>query len=160
MAEFLARGVAGGEAVSAGTHAVAGRAMHPHAVRVLAEEGIDASGFRSRPLTPSLVDDATLTLTATREQRAACVRLAPHRLGRVFTLRQFARLVDATELRTPTNVDSVLAAVVSVRNEIQPVPMSRDEVTDPVLGTLDDMRACMRLIQRSLTSVLAVVKLP
>ncbi|GAA4685227.1 arsenate reductase/protein-tyrosine-phosphatase family protein [Phytohabitans rumicis] len=160
MAEFLARSTAGGTVVSAGTHAVAGRTMHPHAMSALAEEGIDASSFRSRTLDSSLAAAATLTLTATREQRAACTRLAPRQLGRVFTLRQFARLLDATGLRGLTDVDSVLAAVTAVRGNIQPVPTSHDEIADPVHGTLDDMRACMRLTRRSLRSVLAVVKLP
>lgn len=159
MAEFLARAAAGGSVVSAGTHAVAGRTMHPIALRALDEEGIDASPFRSRALTPSVVNAATLTLTATREQRAACTRLAPRQLGRVFTLRQFARLVEATGLRGPTNVDGVLEAVTAVRGDIQPVPTPHDEIADPVDGTLDDMRACLRLIQRSLQPVLAVIRL-
>ena len=156
MAELLVRGATGGVAVSAGTHAVAGHAIHPHALSALAEEGIDASAFRSRALTSSLVAEAAITLTATREQRATCTRLAPRRLGRVFTLRQFARLVDATGLRAPTTVDDVLAAVVAVRGGVQPVPASRDEIADPVAGTLDDMRACLRLIRESLAPVLAV----
>ncbi|GAA4465232.1 hypothetical protein GCM10023170_074210 [Phytohabitans houttuyneae] len=160
MAEFLARATTGGAAVSAGTHAVAGRPVHPHALTALAEEGIDASGFRSRALTASLVGEASLTLTATREQRGACTRLAPRQLGQVFTLRQFARLVEAAGLRAPTTVDGVLEAVVAVRSNVQPVPPSSDEIADPVAGTLDDMRACLRLIQRDLAPVLAVLKLP
>lgn len=160
MAEFLARDIAGGEVVSAGTHAVAGRAMHPGALTALAEERIDASDFRSRALTSSLVADAALTLTATREQRAACARLAPRQLGRVFTLRQFARLVDASGLHGLASVDGVLEAVAAVRSGIQPVPAAHDEIADPVHGTLDDMRVCMRLIRRSLQPVLAVMKLP
>ena len=159
MAELLTRRTVAGAVVSAGTHAVDGRTMHPRAMQALAEEGIDPSDFRSRTLTSGLVAGSVLTLTATREQRAECVRLAPRQLGRVFTLRQFARLVDATGLREPTTVDSVLDAVTAVRGDIQPVPATDDEVADPVHGTVADMRACLRLIQGSLRSVLAVIRL-
>lgn len=159
MAEYLARGTIG-EVVSAGTQAVADRAMHPKAITALAEEGIDASGFRSRALTCELVTDATLVLTATREQRAACVRMTPSRLGRVFTLRQFSRLVDASGLKQPTDVDTVLEAITEARGTIQPVPQPQDEIVDPQHGTLDDMRACLQLIQRSLEPVLSVIRLP
>jgi len=163
MAEYLARRFAGPLVASAGTHAIAGRGMHPKAMRSLAEVGVDASSFRSRTLTSKLVTDASLILTATREQRAECIRLAPRQLGRVFTLRQLERLVEATDLHrdtSGTSVDGVLEAVTAVRGNVQPVPTSHDEIVDPLHGTLDDMRACMRMIQRSLESVLTVIKLP
>lgn len=159
MAEFLARRTVGTVA-SAGTHAVEGRAMHPRATQVLAEAGIDASDFRSRTLTSKLVAGASLTLTATRAQRAACIRLAPRRLGRVFTLRQFNRLVHATGLHRVTSVDGVLEAVTAVRGSLQPVPIPDDEIADPLHGTLDDMRGCMRSIESSLETVLTVMELP
>jgi len=159
MAEILTRHTVAGVVVSAGTHAVDGRTMHPKAMRVLAEAGIDPSSFRSRKLTSGLVAGSELTLTATRQQRAECVRLDPRQMGRVFTLRQFARLVDATDLRGSTTVDGVLEAVTAVRGDIQPVPATDDEVADPVHGTVADMRACLRLIQDSLRSVLAVIRL-
>lgn len=160
MAEYLARRFVGALVASAGTHAIAGRRMHPKAMTALAEVGVDASSFRSRTLTSKLVTDASLILTATREQRAACIRLAPRQLGRVFTLRQFERLVDATDLHRGTSVDSVLEAVTAVRGSVQPVPTPHDEIVDPLNGTLDDMRACMQLIRHSLESVLTVIKLP
>jgi protein-tyrosine phosphatase len=159
MAEYLARRTVG-TVTSAGTHAIDGREIHPKALAALAELGIDASDFRSRKLTPELVALGALTLTPSRAQRAACVSLAPPQRGKVFTLRQFSRLVDAAGLHRPTNVDGVLEAVTVVRERIQPVPPAHDEVADPVEGTLDDMRACMCLIQRDLERVLTVIDLP
>lgn len=159
MAEYLARRAAGAVA-SAGTHAVDGRAVHPLALQALLEARVDASGFRSQRLTPQLVEDASLVLTATRAQRAACVSMAPTRLGRVFTLRQFSRLAGATGLHQPTNVDGALEAIAAVRGRIQPVPPAHDEIADPVNGNLDDMRACLRSIERSLKTVLSVIALP
>lgn len=104
MAEYVARELLtrqlGGEAsavpvASAGTHAVPGYPMHPHAARLTAERGTDPEAFRSRPLHAEQLRTAGLILTATRAQRTTCVSLAPSALHRTFTLRQFARLATA-----------------------------------------------------------------
>ncbi|HEY0699436.1 MAG TPA: low molecular weight phosphatase family protein, partial [Micromonospora sp.] len=98
MAEYLARDLLAGSAISvtsAGTHAQPGRPAHPHAVRILGERGLDPTSFRSRPLSRIDLTAAGLVLTASRRERAACVALSPAALGRVFTLRQFARLATA-----------------------------------------------------------------
>src|SRR5262245_1544348 len=77
---FAARRAArgGGRAApSAGTPARPGVAMHETAARVLRERRAYAERFTSRLVTPPIVAAPDLILTATREQRAACVSMVP-----------------------------------------------------------------------------------
>src|SRR5262245_43206804 len=97
LEDRLGDGAVGFELASAGTDARAGLPMHPLAATVLREWGADDSEFHSTPLDPDVLASADLILTATREQRARCVSLAPATVRRVFTLRQFARLAGAVD---------------------------------------------------------------
>lgn len=193
MAERLARlalsghpcatGTAPVRTESAGTHARAGDPMHPGTARVLRDLGADPSEFASRTVTADLLTRATLVLTATREQRAFCVRLAPVALRRTFTIRQFGRLAAATVASAgiattgittagiattgiATDVAGTVATrpmtallerVASVRGTLQPVEPTADDLADPVNGTEDDLRACAHQIQLSLSPALALI---
>src|SRR6266496_2360661 len=81
--------------VSAGTEALTGAPMDQRAAAVARSLGAEPDGFRSRPVTPDLVAGADLVLTATREQRAAVVRLHPPAHRYAFTVREFGRLAAA-----------------------------------------------------------------
>jgi protein-tyrosine phosphatase len=163
MAERLARQELAGQvrgpiAVgSAGTHAKVGEAMHPGAARVLRDLGVDASDFASRPVSADLIGRASLVLTATREQRAFCVRLAPAALRRTFTIRQLGRL--ATALRESGDQEGeLLDGITRIRGGLQPVPSEEDDLADPVNGTRAEMRACARQIQLSLRPALSFIR--
>ena len=56
--------------------------------------GVRADGFESRALTQDMVDSADLILTVTREHRSELLGRHPGALRRVFTLREFAELVE------------------------------------------------------------------
>jgi protein-tyrosine phosphatase len=93
---------------SAGTGALAGSAMDPQAAAQLLAHGGDPSGFRARDLTPALIAEADLVLTATRVHRGKVALMSPKVLRRVFTFCDFADLVsgvDGREVR-PTHTDS------------------------------------------------------
>jgi protein-tyrosine phosphatase len=155
---------AGLRVASAGTHARAGSPMHPPAAAVLGRLGADGSAFRSRILTAALVSQATVALTATRDQRAAIAALVPSAVRRVFTLRQFARLASTLEAGCLAGIPAVsrLSALVDevprARGRTQPVAAADDDLADPVNGTLGDVWSCAREIQRSLDRVLAVIE--
>lgn len=90
---------------SAGTHALVGRGM-PALARGLAElDGVTAERTRShaaRMLTETMLRDADLVLTMTAQHSAHAMQLAPSRMHRTFTVREFARLVatlDDEQLR-------------------------------------------------------------
>jgi len=78
---------------SAGTSALVGSAMDAQAAAVLVAHGGDPSGFRARGLTPALIAQSDLVLTATREHRGKVALMDPKVLRRVFTFRDFAHLL-------------------------------------------------------------------
>ena len=162
MAERLARHLAAPHSRriaigSAGTHAHDGLEMHPGAVDVLRDCGVDPSGFRSRGLTIDLLDRADLVLAATREQRSYCVSLAPSTLRRAFTITQFGRLASAIDADRIRGLESLLEVMTEVRAGFQPALPDEDDLADPVLGTLADMAECAKRIQAALEPAIGLI---
>ena len=95
-----ATGIAGGDAhitfASAGTHGFRDSAMDTEMARWLDAE--DRDSFRSRPLTPELLRDADLVLTAEHTHRQFILDDHPADFRKVFTLGQFAEIVRSTEV--------------------------------------------------------------
>ena len=79
---------------SAGTGALTGSEMDAQAAAQLVAHGGDPAGFRARDLTPELIAESDLVLTATRAHRGNVALMSPKALRRVFTFRDFADLVD------------------------------------------------------------------
>jgi protein-tyrosine phosphatase len=177
MAEYLARELLGqrlggdepGVPVSsAGTHAVPGYPMHPHAARLTAERGTDPGTFRSRPLHAEQLRAAGLILTATRAQRSACVALAPTALRRTFTLRQFARLATAaidrgcpvpdSQRHPAARLDAAVSAAGRARAGLQPPARpDEDDLTDPVGQPIAEFRRCVHEIERALRPAVGLI---
>lgn len=82
---------------SAGTGALAGSPMDRQAAAQLELYGGDPSGFTARDLTPALIAEADLVLTATRSHRGKVALMSPKALRRVFTFCDFADLVAGFE---------------------------------------------------------------
>ncbi|WP_053387314.1 arsenate reductase/protein-tyrosine-phosphatase family protein [Leucobacter japonicus] len=83
---------------SAGTRARPGMEMAADSVAQLVHRGIHPDpAFRSRQVTASMIDRATVVLTMTREHRAQVLDISPVALKRTLTLREFAGLVRAGE---------------------------------------------------------------
>ena len=164
---------------SAGTHARADLPMHETAAQVLRERRAYADRFSSRLLTPPILATPDLILTATRDQRTACMKLVPRVARRTFTLRQFARL--ATTVGTvstwpprrsafatggiardsPTRrLQALLDEIASVRNRLPAVPPDEDDLADPVCGPIEDFRECADEIQRSIDTLTEVITTP
>jgi protein-tyrosine phosphatase len=151
------------DAASAGVKARAGEPIHPLAADALRGFGADIDGFASRQVHPAMLAEADLVLTAGREQRAACVTLAPATLRRTFTLRQFGRLAavaDAGRVRAAAparRLDALVSEACRVRGSTQPAPPGDDDVTDPVAGTGGDIHACAAQILGALHPVLRLL---
>ncbi len=94
--ELTARHVAGPDSPltfsSAGTM---GFNAHPMDEVMASTLGLDASAFRSRPLTPAILAGVDLVLTAEREHRSRILEDQPALLRKVFTVGQFAAGVEA-----------------------------------------------------------------
>ena len=149
---------------SAGTHAYAGSPMHGGSAAVLRECGIDARDFASRTVNSSILLAADLVLTAGREQRAACVTLAPATVRRTFTLRQFTRLAGAapaaggpTPASVPTRLRVLVDRVNAGRHLVPNVPAEMDDLPDPVDQPIEAFRNCAEQIWYSLGTIIRVI---
>ncbi len=80
------------EVSSAGTGALVGEPIEPRVAQHLLAQGGDPAGFRARQLTPALVAQADLVLTATRRHRGEVVVTHPKAMRYTFTLGDFAHL--------------------------------------------------------------------
>jgi protein-tyrosine-phosphatase len=132
--------------------------MAPRITKALARADIESSDFRSKPLTQHLVERAQLILTAETAHRAAVVRLEPTALGRVFTLRQFARLIP--EARTANRVAAELhglralvQACSAARGMGQPARGAEDDVEDPWGRSGRAYRRSMKSIDVAITVI-------
>jgi protein-tyrosine phosphatase len=163
FAETFGPAAAGVVVTSAGTHAYAGSPMHSGSAAVLAEGGIEAGGFSSRPLSSSMVLGADLVLAAGRDQRASCVTLAPAALRRTFTLRQFTRLAAATSpdglagSTVPGRLHALVDAVNAGRHLVPAVAPAMDDLPDPVNQPIEAFRDCAEEIWRSLGTIVRVI---
>jgi protein-tyrosine phosphatase len=150
--------------------------MHRGSAAVLWERGIDARDFASRTVNSSVLSAADLVLTAGREQRAACVTLAPATVRRTFTLRQFTRLAAAAPLASEEVADAVPAAgeevsvpgrlrglvdrVNASRHLVPNVPAKMDDLPDPVDQPIEAFRECAEEIWQSLGTIIGVISVP
>ncbi len=168
VAELLARARLGTDRLqvhSAGTASVEGLPPEPHAVQLLASQGIASDGFRSRRLTAELVAGADLVLTATRQHRAAVATLVPRAVDRAFTIREFARLLaqaDPATLPTGdpvTRARAVVALAAAQRGRVW-VPAEDDDIADPYGASADVYERCVAEIEAALRGPLDLLAGP
>ncbi|MEO6870680.1 MAG: serine hydroxymethyltransferase [Chthoniobacterales bacterium] len=77
------------EADAAGVHAVRGQLPSVHAIEVCRKRGVDLTGFRSQPLTATLVDRATHIFGMTGSHLDTIQMLFPQAAKKMFLLREF-----------------------------------------------------------------------
>jgi glycine hydroxymethyltransferase len=77
------------DADAAGVHAVRGQPPSVHAIDVCRRRGVDISGFRSQPLTATLVDRATHIFAMTGSHLETIHLLFPQSVEKTFLLREF-----------------------------------------------------------------------
>lgn len=130
---------------SAGTRALAGHSMDAGSKQMAVELGInDTDRHVARQVTAEMLTGTDLILALAREHRRAIVELSPRVSRRVFTLREFARLAEATsddDLRMEMGAGSMpvaerlriaAASVVLARGDLPPVAdPADDDVIDP-----------------------------
>lgn len=95
VADRLAEG--GLEVSSAGTHGLDDYRIDHEMSSLLTASDLDSESFRSRRLTPELVDEADLVLTAEVSHRRYVLEERPTAFRKVFTLGQFAEAVKQAE---------------------------------------------------------------
>lgn len=145
LAEGLLRArlaAAGVDAVvsSAGTGALVGHGMTTEAAALAERFGADPSGHVARQLTPALLEEADLVLTATRGHRAEVASTLPKAARKAYTLREFARIVEfvttdetAGFVPAPGEPSATLLEFASMSRGFAPPPENPedDNVVDP-----------------------------
>lgn len=151
---------------SAGVGAVVGAGMHPASREQLTSrrDHPATEAFRARQLPESEVARADLVLTMTRRHRARVLEDTPSALRRVFTLKEFARLLDDADpaglpfLSDPAErARDLVPAVLAARGTVAPVDASVDAVPDPIDGDLDAHAAATREIDVAVRRILDLV---
>lgn len=153
------------EVRSAGTGALADHAMDERSAAILTDLGGDPSGFLGRRLTPAMLRDTPLVITATRDHRAAVVKMHPKALRTAFTLRELAHLgaqMDTSAL--PADPAERLAAVaregVALRGTNARLAPEDLDVVDPYRRS-DETYALMRAqLEPALAQVASVLAPP
>ncbi len=139
------------EISSAGVRAIPGEPVDAWVDKYLREGGVPLKpDWRSRQVSPSMIEAADLILTAEEPHRRAVVLASPHALRRTFLLLQFARLAqvlhDDAALNASTPRDgsgaSLLRAIAKARTIAQPT--IDDEPSSDNVG-----RAVLRVAFRS-----------
>jgi len=149
MAElfFLACAAPGSvEVTSAGLAALVDQPIDTSAAIVLADVGLDPTRHRARQFTPDLALGADLVLAAEREHRDDVIAAVPSAHRRVFTMKEFARLLPAAGSGTPTEV---IARAGLLRGQVGPVPAEADDVRDGYRLDVPTVRGIAREIAQA-----------
>lgn len=161
---------------SAGSRAMAGDAMTPEAARVSRRYGGAGDGHVARQLTASLISEADLVLTATREHRSAVAALYPRAARYSFTLTQLARLVAPMVLSQQVSGGSAadgesgrpdpagtarilraLVAEVAATRGFSPPPQrpADDDIDDPYRRAMGVYDSVGLIVNRAVTTISA-----
>ncbi|MGW0017489.1 arsenate reductase/protein-tyrosine-phosphatase family protein [Rhodococcus sp. NPDC003382] len=108
---------------SAGTRALVGHGMESTAALVLQQLGGDPHGFTARRLTPAIAEDADLVLTMSEAHRSAVITAAPRMMRVTFTLREAARLQQASGASTVAELSAA---------RVHATAPGLDDITDPI----------------------------
>ncbi|MDT0202599.1 hypothetical protein [Nocardioides sp. AE5] len=145
------------DVASAGVRAMRGRAMHPEAARTLVERGGTPDGFVARQLTPAIVEESQLVLTATRDVRSIVLEESPRALRRTFTITEFVALAEADQ-RESASTPGLEALVERCGQARGSVPGVGYDIEDPIgrpAEVFDEVALTMDAVTKRLAVVLA-----
>lgn len=91
---------------SAGTRALVGYPVEPRAAAVLVGLGADASDFRARRVTATMIEHADLVVAMTEDQRDRVAALCPGAAVKSFTLTEAHRIATVTGADTVARLDA------------------------------------------------------
>lgn len=145
---------------SAGTHALENADMPPQAQQAQSELNVAPTKHVSKQLTPELLQNANLVLTATAEHRSDVVRMLVKANRYTFTILEFAELIEFInnpgesdfEVETePKNLNEKLQLVASARGYLNS-EKSRD-IEDPFTKELSVYRQVSKQIDDATTII-------
>lgn len=133
----------GFEVRSAGTRAMVGNPIQPLSADIVRMYGGTDKGFAARQLTPKILRETDIVLTMTSKHRGEVLQLDASLLKRTFTIREFARMLEALEERDAASESSekapdagtlwrgLPARLASVRHLALAADSADNEVIDP-----------------------------
>lgn len=148
---------------SAGTSGLTGWGMDPPSAVVLRELGSSGDGHLAQRLSPELVAQSELILTAEAWHRDAIVEVDPRATERIFTLREFGRLGAGLGGRASVTADDLrgrIARIGELRAHAAPVERGVDDIGDPYGASLREVRACGAQIAAAVDALIDGLGLP
>lgn len=165
MAEFLFRTALADigidwDVASAGTDAMVGLPMDSQALRLLNSRQIKVLGWSTSAVTPAMLRDSDLVLTATRRHRGVLVQAVPDAVTKTFPILQFSRLVSISATGrahwSPRDSASWPGSLRSLSELARSLPSSAaDDLLDPVGQPYRHFRNCARTVDRAIAAILA-----
>ncbi|BAJ73812.1 protein-tyrosine-phosphatase [Microbacterium testaceum StLB037] len=127
------RGLSGIELESAGTAARPGGPAEEGARALARAHGVSLDAHRTRRLDERMLRENSAVLCAERAHRRVVLGMRPDLVGAVFTIREFARLLDIARPAGSLNEwSSVLSATARARFGDRHVSASEDDILDPI----------------------------
>lgn len=127
----------GFEVRSAGTRAMVGSPIQPLSADIVNMYGGTDKGFAARQLTPKILRETDIVLTMTSKHRGEVLQLDASLLKRTFTIREFARMLEALEERDAATADSAAAATAAAAETPgEPAGQTTPHNKAPDAGTL------------------------
>jgi protein-tyrosine phosphatase len=134
---------------SAGVRALVGYPMDPHTAAELETLGGTDDGFVSRQLVAGHLDAADLVLAATREIRSRVLEEWPKALRRVFTIREFAALLEIVDAEGPAGL---VAEAARRRSQAR---VDSYDIEDPINAPPEVHREVARAMDEAMTRIAA-----
>lgn len=119
---------------SAGVQGLIDNPIDPSSARLMQQDGIDVSAFRSKRLTPQLAMSSDLILCFTEHQRKKIVELAPRMRSRTFLLTDFADLCAycaKNGLIAGSTIGDRLDAALANASLVRPMLPPAHDIDDP-----------------------------
>ena len=111
--------------ISAGTHTVDGFPPIHMTQKVMTEQGIDVSSYRSNRLTEETINKADLVLVMTQKHKDEILRIYQEKTKKIFLLKEFAEI----ENKNP-------------------------DIADPIGSSYDAYKYCMEEIEKCLIKII------
>lgn len=139
--------------MSAGTAVFGEGKASGHAIKVMADRGIDLSAHRAKGLTREMIEEADLILTMTRDHKRAVLSIAPEAEGKVFTLKEYVldrESIDGIERQLLELMDRIHQKKKDFLEENRPRLMELKGRQEELLKELEKVKGEMRDIERRL----------
>jgi protein-tyrosine-phosphatase len=101
------------------------------AVEAMCRRGLDVSGHRSQQVTPILLEEADVVLTAERDHVVKIAALSPSAFPKTTTLPEFLQLAVRNPFRSQDGFSEWVRSLTSDRTAGQYLRADVDEIADP-----------------------------